>query len=52
MAESLGINEIVVNSIIWDHATRLRSYELLAKEFDLTSQPTQTPEPQTTAACL
>lgn len=52
MAESLGIAEIVVNSIIWDHATRLRSYDLLAKEFDLTSQPTQTPEPQTTAACL
>jgi len=33
MAEALGIEEIVVNSIIWDHAARLRSYELLANEF-------------------
>lgn len=33
MAEALGSGEIVVNSIIWDHAARLRSYELLASEF-------------------
>lgn len=33
MAEALGIGEIVVNSILWDHAARLRSYELLASEF-------------------
>lgn len=37
MAAVLGINEIVVNTIIWDHATRLRSYELLAGVFDLSS---------------
>jgi luciferase family oxidoreductase group 1 len=35
MAKALGISEIVVNTIIWDHATRLRSYELLANEFGL-----------------
>lgn len=33
MAIALGINELVVNTIIWDHAARLRSYELLAHEF-------------------
>jgi luciferase family oxidoreductase group 1 len=33
MAEALGIEEIVVNSILWDQAARLRSYELLASEF-------------------
>jgi luciferase family oxidoreductase group 1 len=33
MAEALGIEEIVVNSILWDHPARLRSYELLASEF-------------------
>jgi luciferase family oxidoreductase group 1 len=35
MAEALGIGEIVVNTIIWDHATRLQSYELLAQVFEL-----------------
>ncbi len=35
MAAALGIGELVVNSIVWDHAARLRSYELLAREFYL-----------------
>jgi luciferase family oxidoreductase group 1 len=35
MASELGIGELIVNSIIWDHTKRLRSYELLAGEFGL-----------------
>jgi alkanesulfonate monooxygenase SsuD/methylene tetrahydromethanopterin reductase-like flavin-dependent oxidoreductase (luciferase family) len=35
MAVELGIGEVVVNTIVWDHAKRLRSYELLAGEFGL-----------------
>jgi luciferase family oxidoreductase group 1 len=35
MAAALGIAELVVNTIVWDHAQRLRSYELLAAEFGL-----------------
>jgi luciferase family oxidoreductase group 1 len=35
MAGDLGIAEIVVNTITWDHAARLRSYDLLAAAFDL-----------------
>jgi luciferase family oxidoreductase group 1 len=35
MAAELGIEELVVNTITWDHAARLRSYELLAEEFGL-----------------
>lgn len=35
MVAVLNIDEIVVNSIIWDHATRLRSYELLAEAFEM-----------------
>jgi luciferase family oxidoreductase group 1 len=30
MAEELGIGELVVNTIVWEHAKRIRSYELLA----------------------
>jgi luciferase family oxidoreductase group 1 len=37
MAEALGIGEIVVNTIVWDHGARLRSYELLARVFDLSA---------------
>jgi luciferase family oxidoreductase group 1 len=33
MANALGIGELIVNTIVWDHAARLRSYELLAQEF-------------------
>jgi luciferase family oxidoreductase group 1 len=35
MAGELGIGELIVNTIVWDHAKRLRSYELLAGEFGL-----------------
>jgi luciferase family oxidoreductase group 1 len=46
MAGALDIGEIVVNTIIWDQATRLRSYELLAAEFDLKASTDQALEPQ------
>jgi len=35
MAGELGIGELVVNTIAWEHAARIRSYELLAAEFGL-----------------
>ncbi|WP_158945412.1 LLM class flavin-dependent oxidoreductase [Granulicella sp. S190] len=35
MAGELEIEELIVNTIVWDQSKRLRSYELLAKEFDL-----------------
>jgi luciferase family oxidoreductase group 1 len=35
MAGKLGIREVIVNTIVWEHAKRLRSYELLAEEFGL-----------------
>ncbi len=35
MAGELGIDELIVNTIVWDHAKRIRSYELLAREFGL-----------------
>jgi luciferase family oxidoreductase group 1 len=35
MAGELGIRELIVNTIVWEHAKRLRSYELLAAEFGL-----------------
>jgi hypothetical protein len=35
MAGALGIGELIVNTIVWDHAKRLRSYELLAAEVGL-----------------
>lgn len=34
MASALGIRELVVNTIVWDHVKRLRSYELLAGAWD------------------
>ena len=37
MAGELGIGELVVNTIVWEHTKRLRSYELLAKVFGLES---------------
>jgi alkanesulfonate monooxygenase SsuD/methylene tetrahydromethanopterin reductase-like flavin-dependent oxidoreductase (luciferase family) len=33
MAAALGIGELIVNTIVWDQQKRLRSYELLAREF-------------------
>ncbi|AXC14474.1 Bacterial luciferase-like monooxygenase [Acidisarcina polymorpha] len=35
MAEALGIDEIMVVTIVHDHNARVRSYELLAEAFDL-----------------
>jgi len=35
MAGKLGIEELVVNTIFWDHSKRVKSYELLAGEFEL-----------------
>jgi len=35
MASELNTREFIVNTITWDHAARLRSYELLAREFGL-----------------
>jgi luciferase family oxidoreductase group 1 len=40
MAAALNISELVVNTITWDHAARLRSYELLAREFGFSTQAT------------
>jgi len=40
MAGELGIGELIVNTIVWDHAKRLRSYELLAGVFELKLQET------------
>ena len=42
MAESLGIGELVVNTITYDHQARLRSYTLLAEAFHLQAT---TPKP-------
>jgi alkanesulfonate monooxygenase SsuD/methylene tetrahydromethanopterin reductase-like flavin-dependent oxidoreductase (luciferase family) len=35
MAAELGIEELIVNTIVWEQKKRLRSYELLAAEFGL-----------------
>ena len=35
MASQLGIGEMIVNTIVWEQAKRLRSYELLAGVFGL-----------------
>ncbi len=35
MTDGLGLNELIVNTIVWEHQKRLRSYELLAQEFEL-----------------
>ncbi len=37
MAVELGIGELVVNTIVWEHSKRVRSYELLAEVFRLES---------------
>ena len=37
MASQLHIDELIVNTITWDHRARLKSYELLANAFDLSS---------------
>jgi luciferase family oxidoreductase group 1 len=38
MARELHIGELVINTIVWDQRARLRSYELLAREFELCNQ--------------
>ena len=35
MARELEIGEVIVNTIVWDHRKRLRSYELLAGAFGI-----------------
>jgi len=35
MAGELGIGELIVNTIVWDHQKRLQSYELLAAVFGI-----------------
>ena len=42
MAEALGLDEIMVVTIVYDHAARVRSYELLAEAFDLRGAATLT----------
>ena len=37
MAEALGIDEVMVVTIVHDHAARVRSYELLAQAFGLST---------------
>ena len=44
MAEDLGLDEIMVVTIVHDHAARVRSYELLAEAFDLRGAPAMTAE--------
>jgi alkanesulfonate monooxygenase SsuD/methylene tetrahydromethanopterin reductase-like flavin-dependent oxidoreductase (luciferase family) len=44
MAGELGIEELIVNTIVWDHAKRLRSYELLAGEFGLKGSESASPQ--------
>jgi luciferase family oxidoreductase group 1 len=38
MAGELGIDEVIVNTIVWDQEKRLKSYELLAAEFGLDAE--------------
>ena len=39
MAHKLEIDEVLVNTIVWDHHKRLRSYDLLADSLGIHSQP-------------
>ena len=46
LAAEYGAEEVIVVTITYDHAARLRSYELLAEAFDLTpSPPRRAPAP-------
>ncbi len=36
LAESFGTDEVLLVTITYDHAARVRSYELIADAFDLT----------------
>jgi luciferase family oxidoreductase group 1 len=44
MAGELGIAELVVNTIAWEHAARMKSYELLAGEFALNASSEPAPQ--------
>ena len=39
MSKALNIQELVINTITWDHTARLRSYALLSNAFDLENAP-------------
>ena len=39
MASQLGLDELMIVTIVHDHQTRLRSYELLASAFELSPRP-------------
>jgi luciferase family oxidoreductase group 1 len=41
MAIVLGLEELMVVTVVHDHMARMRSYELLAGAFELTTRPTQ-----------
>ena len=41
--EETGADELMVAGAIFDHAARLRSYELLADAFSLASEPSRFP---------
>ncbi len=53
MAASLGLAEVIVNTITHNHAARLRSYTLLAEAFELAGQgkPDREPAQAEVAAC-
>lgn len=38
LAEEYRVDEVLVVTIVWDHQARVRSYELIADEFDLDRQ--------------
>ena len=46
MAAELGVDELVVNTITWDHEARLRSYALLARVYDLAWDRTPAESPR------
>lgn len=37
LADEYRVNELMVVTIVWDHAARVRSYELIAEEFAMTA---------------
>jgi luciferase family oxidoreductase group 1 len=45
LAERAGVEEIMATSLIYDHADRRRSYELLAEAFALDASPGAAPTP-------
>ena len=46
LAEEYGAEEVLVVNIVYDHAARRRSYELMAGAFGLPRMATETPAPQ------